>query len=246
MKRYWNIYKKYGFDGLKLNFHVKFSKSKIIETKVKGLRSKIKLRNKTSDIEVFKQIFRNREYDIDYISIINPRFIVDCGANTGLSSIYFHLHFPMSTIIAIEPEKENFDTLISNTSSIHNIIPLNKGVWNRKSNLNLIDMNLGAWGYVTEESSSVNNDTIETITITELMKNYNIETIDILKIDIEGSEYNLFMDNFDFWLSKVKVLIIEVHDNLKPGSSMNFLKAICNYKFHYSHKGENIFITFYK
>ena len=72
------------------------------------------------------------------------------------------------------------------------------------------------------------------------MNKFNIPIIDILKIDIEGAEYNLFANNPHDWLNKTRCLIIELHDLLSPGTSQIFFKEMANYKWNTFIKGENI------
>jgi FkbM family methyltransferase len=72
-----------------------------------------------------------------------PQIIIDGGAYVGFSSIYFALKYPKAKIFAVEPEEGNFRLLSSQTSSISNIIPINKGLWNTRSFLKVIDNNLG-------------------------------------------------------------------------------------------------------
>ena len=81
---------------------------------------------------------------------------------------------------------------------------------------------------------------ISTITIDEIMKILNVKKIDILKIDIEGAEHELFKNNYDTWLPNTRCLIIELHDRMRNRSSQNFFKAISKYDFSYSHQGENL------
>jgi hypothetical protein len=67
-----------------------------------------------------------------------------------------------------------------------------------------------------------------------------LEQIDILKIDIEGSEKELFESDYDYWLSRTKILIIELHDRLKPETSKTVFKALLNYQFSVIIKGQNL------
>lgn len=73
------------------------------------------VRNQTSDVEIFEQIFIRQEYNFT----VNkpPEVIVDAGANVGFASIYFASKYPNSKIIAIEPEESNFRLLKKNTDS---------------------------------------------------------------------------------------------------------------------------------
>ena len=72
------------------------------------------------------------------------------------------------------------------------------------------------------------------------MKNNNIDSIDIFKIDIEGSEKELFEMNYEYWLPKTKCLIVETHDRMKPGCSESVLNTIRKYDFEKIESGENI------
>ncbi|MBU2472872.1 MAG: FkbM family methyltransferase [Patescibacteria group bacterium] len=190
------------------------------------------IRKNTSDIEVFKQIFVSREYDFPVN--IEPKVIVDAGANAGYSTLYFHNRFPKAKVIAIEPEENNFSILKLNTSRYKQIELVKAGLWYKKTNLKIVDAGLGEWGFKTEEGGD-----IPTITIDELVNRYN--EIDILKMDIEGAEKEFFSHNCD-WLNRVNILIIELHDKWREGCSKTFYSAIEKYNFKISQKGENIIL----
>ncbi len=203
----------------------------------------IYLRPKSSDLLAFHQIFTFKEYDMNLGFV--PKFIIDAGANIGLSALFFSNKFPEAKIIAIEPEKSNFEMLQKNTIEYKNII-LNKRALSNESNhnFNVVDKGFGKWGFVTEiqNPKNTNNviDTVRTITIDEILIENNIEYLDLLKIDIEGGEKQLFESNYENWLPKTKCIIIELHDGITPGSSKSFFKAISKYDFSYLNRGENL------
>ena len=65
--------------------------------------------------------------------------------------------------------------------------------------------------------------------------------IDILKIDIEGAEKEVFSDNIDGWLKKTKLVIIELHEESKPGCINAVETAMRKYNFQlFLEKGENL------
>ncbi len=70
----------------------------------------------------------------------------------------------------------------------------------------------------------------------------NIKQIDLLKIDIEGAELELFQSNYEQWLPRVKVVVIELHDHLRPGCSSAFNNAINSINHRKAQQGENIII----
>lgn len=197
------------------------------------------LRKNTSDWKAFKQIFIARDYDFPVN--IEPKFIVDGGANVGYASLFFVDKFPNAEIFAIEPEKSNFDVLKKNTAQFKQIKPIKAGLWHKKAYLKVSDIGLNMWGFVTEESGPDDYD-VRTVTIDEVLKQTKRNKIDILKLDIEGAEKELFSENYDSWLGGVNILIIELHDRMKEGCSAAFYSAIKKYNFEQCKRGENIIL----
>lgn len=214
------------WSGLKLSFRFLFHKTDSI--RLKGIKERIFLRRKSSDIPTFHQVFAKREYDLKMLNIKAPRVIIDGGANIGLFSIFIKNKYPDSKIIAVEPDKENFEMMNKNLSNYENISLLNTGIWNKSTLLRVYDkFNKGKWGMVVEETDNNRDPTnIKSMSIPDIMKMYDIDIIDLLKLDIETSEKYLFDENCGSWLSKVKVIIIEIHDWIEPGCAQPFFSAI--------------------
>ncbi len=210
------------------------SRHKIISINVKDLSEKVNFRNTPSDIQIFTQIFILKEYDI---SIEKPIFtIIDCGANIGLATLYFLTKFPSAKIIAIEPELQNFKMLQMNLAHYRNVICINKGIWSRKCALEIIDNGWGNAGFIIKEVDEMNDSTIEAISISDLFSQFDLNKVDILKIDIEGSEDQLFFNNVD-WIKNVKMIFCEIHENLKPGLTNKIITSL-NDQFEISKNGE--------
>ena len=110
-------------------------------------QSPIWLRVPSSDVLTCEQIFISEEYKVS--TEILPKVIVDAGANTGLTSIYFANKFPDAKIIAIEPEQSNIEMLKLNTAPYPNIIPIQAALWHRNEEIDLVDPGLGHWGFMT-------------------------------------------------------------------------------------------------
>jgi len=230
---------KYGEEGAIFYSDLVIEKNKLIKFHPKQLKYPVYLRNNTSDIPTLYQVFYEMEYDIDYK--FEPKVIVDCGANIGLAAVYFKNRFSNSKIISIEPEKSNFDLLYENTKNYENIHLLQRGIWNKDTNLKIENIGLGHWGFVTTETEEESRDTIKSISIDSIMEKYNLDHIDILKIDIEGSEKELFESNYD-WMDKVNCIFIELHDRFKEGCTDSFNNAISNKNFSVDNNGENIIL----
>jgi FkbM family methyltransferase len=198
----------------------------------------IAMRAGNTDRITFKEIFIKREYDFNFPSTIDTKVIIDAGANIGFTSVFLANQYPNSKIFSIEPDDENFEYVLRNTSPYKNITPIKKALWNKKETISLSDPGLGKRGMMVDKHAGAT--TLEAISVTDLMKEFNISQIDILKMDIEGSEKEVFTDNYDFWLPRTKCLVIELHDRMKKGCSASVFRALSNYDFSLSIKGENL------
>jgi FkbM family methyltransferase len=211
---------------------------KLITTNLREIGEPFYLRNKTTDIPAFYDVFTEKEYDINLIN--DPKTIIDCGANIGLSTVFFKNKYPEATLIAVEPELSNYQLLVKNTQNFPDVHCLNYGVWNKSAILDVQDVGLGNWGFVTNEVMVETEKTIKAISISEIIRKYNIDTIDILKIDVEGSEREIFQENTDQWLSKVKILIVELHDHMRSGCSESFYSAMNKFDYNMTPQGNNL------
>jgi len=215
----------------------------LITLAIPQLKYPIKLRGQTTDTNIFEQIFLYKEYNFP-ISIV-PKLIIDGGAYTGYSTVFFANKFPNATIIAVEPESSNFALLKLNAKNYSNIILINSAIWNRKAHLIIEDPGSGKWGYQVKEVPLKEKFSFESVSIAEIMSKQNIEQIDILKLDIEGSEIEVFSSGYENWLGKVNVMIIELHDKIRAGCSEVFQAAIGNYRFNQFQRGDSIILMKY-
>ena len=76
------------------------------------------------------------------------------------------------------------------------------------------------------------------------LKSIGGKAIDILKLDVEGAERELFNRGAEDWLGAVGQMIIELHDRFVPGCAYAFYSAIGRYPFVQEIEGKNIFINF--
>lgn len=187
------------------------------------------LRKNTSDIDVFREIIGENLYSIDFK--LEPKVIIDCGANIGVSAVYLTNKYPESKIICIEPEINNYNLLLKNTFNYTNIICYNTGVWNCNDNLVIDDPGLGDWGFRVQKENNNTTHSFKALTINDIMKKHNIQNVDLLKVNIEGAEKELFESNYDYWIPKTFCMIIELHDHMKTGCSQSVLKALNEFDF---------------
>ena len=210
--------------------------------KPKGVDKPLHIRPNTSDVLVLNEVFHHKCYGLrpvrKMIPDFAPKFIADCGAYTGLSSVYFATRFPEAKIIAVEPQAENFKLLSLNASHYDNVSVLNKALWYENTTVLLGNPDAEKWGFEFTESdpkSEPNPDNpkhssaVDTITIPEIVELAG-GWIDILKIDIEGAEKEIFRADCQ-WLDQVGILIIELHDGTMPGCSKALWQQIIQRDF---------------
>lgn len=127
--------------------------------------------------------------------------VVDLGANIGAFTVLAALI--TKKVIAVEAVSSLLEELKENARRNHclnKIVP----VWG------IIGAHSGmmAQPEILKETFGDTNPPI--LTFKDLLKKYNLQRVDFLKIDIEGSEFDLFKTNVD-WLSKVKLIAMEAH-----------------------------------
>ncbi|WP_324950781.1 FkbM family methyltransferase [Oligoflexus sp.] len=202
------------------------------------------IRDDSTDAWVFQQIFILCDYRL-LVGRSDVRVIIDAGAYVGFSSIYFAELYPHAFIYALEPEESNFQALQRNTRHYPNIKAIQAAVWKEDGFLEVKDVASGQWSFVVQEHSEGRGQQVPAISIQSLMEQYRLPRIDILKIDIEGAEDAVFEGpGCHTWLPKVRVLALELHDHLYPGSERNFLEAIATYECTVRTTGENIIFDF--
>lgn len=175
-----------------------------------------------------------------YIEIVNnniyafsenaePKYIIDCGANIGLSALYFNNKYPNSEIIAFEPHPDIFEILEKNTQNNKNIKCIQSAIWNKEGIIKFNSINSDA----SSITQNINNS--KSIEVkTEQLKKYLNKSVDFLKIDIEGAEYEVIMDIKDE-LKQVKNIFIEYHCNDLSNKKLSYIIQILtetNFKYY--------------
>lgn len=184
------------------------------QARIPGSRWPALLRIDTSDFCSYYDVFVSgqKQYDPGELGFI-ARTIVDVGAHIGMVSIQFARRYPSAKIIAVEPEPSNFALLRQNTSPYKNIFCVEAALWKNDG-----EVALGASeAHVKGAFQIVENGRtrVRAITMHTLMREAGITEIDILKVDIEGAEQDVF-DSCD-WVDNVRFLAIELHDRVRAG-----------------------------
>jgi FkbM family methyltransferase len=232
-----SILKKHLSFGEAASIYLKMKTGNWNNFNLKKLKYSFSFRNNPFDFATFEEVILKEDYNLTIN--FNPSTIIDGGANIGLTSVFFANKYPNADIVAVEPEEGNFEMLKKNTKNYGRISLIRSGIWSHSAILSVIDEGKGNNSFTVAEILSPKVDSINAISIYDIMQERSWDTIDILKLDIEGAEKNVFEKNFEQWLPRVKILIIEFHDRMVEGCSSTVLKALSNYSFRSEIKGEN-------
>jgi FkbM family methyltransferase len=169
--------------------------------------------------------------------------IVDAGANIGLSTLYFKHIFPEAKVVALEPDPSNFHMLQLNTGNERGVVPYQAAIWNANLKLGFVNDTLAEkWAIRVDEADRAGHATTEGIDVVSMMDKFQLSHIDIFKIDIEGSEMELFSKDVSGWISKVKIIVIELHESLRPGCTEVFHNALKSIPHSLHYHDENVIV----
>jgi FkbM family methyltransferase len=167
------------------------------------------LRPFAGDLFVLYEVLAFNAYHIapSLLPRANVRLVVDCGANIGITSLFFAARYPGATILSIEPHPENFALLKANVAQVSRILPIRACVTGIPQSAVAFSTDQAAWG--NRIAMDTNGVQVPAITIEQLCNQYGIERIDLLKLDIEGAEEQV-LENGAF-LARTEHIIIELH-----------------------------------
>ena len=251
---------KTGVNKLRFYVHLIKANGRVLSTDDGHITCKYSFRNRelnitlrifpSSDPEVFEQVFINEEY-APVIELSNGSgenlTMIDAGANIGLTAIYFKMCFNDIKVIAIEPDSENFRLLVKNleANQISTRHCLNAALWSAS-----IPLKTGnafrdgkSWSITVEEAGG-SDSALEGVTLPALFQQFDLQFLDVLKIDIEGAEKYVFEDHdaIEPLLKKTKYLAVEIHDEVCDRAAIeNFLVRTGITVFHHGELtiGEN-------
>lgn len=179
-----------------------------------------KFHDNLSFISTYEELFLNDIYRFKPSETAN--IILDCGANMGLSVLYFASNYPEHKIIAFEPEEHIFNILQENvnTFGLKNVQLDKKAVWSKAEQLHFYTDN-GMGGRVNVEYAGQRPQVIDAVPLSE----YINEDVDFLKIDIEGAE-DVVLRSCASEIHKVNNLFFEYHNNIGKEQTLDELLQI--------------------
>jgi len=168
----------------------------------------------SSDVYTLRQILVAREHG-PVSALAGIRFIVDCGANIGVSAAWLLCRYPEANLVAIEPDPENFALLETNLAPYgKRARAIRAAVWPKEGeSLRCVRGSFADgldWSATVGPAGASEADT-DGVTLERVMAESGHPTIDLCKMDIEGAECLLFRADCGIWLARTRHLCVELH-----------------------------------
>ena len=181
----------------------------VVKLRLAGISTPLFCRTSGSDPWVLWQVFRGQHAEIRFGS--PPRLIVDGGANVGYVSLYFANRYPGARIVAVEPDPENCELFRMNCAAYPNIELVEAALWPTRAHLIIDNPDHLSWGFRVAEVPSPMDRSFEGVTVGDILERHGEMRVDLLKLDVEGSEERLFSSGHENWIGRVEKMLVEVH-----------------------------------
>jgi FkbM family methyltransferase len=172
-------------------------------------------------LHTYRELFENELYKFQTKS--NAPVIIDCGANIGLSVLYFKQLYPQALVDAYEPDEQNFDILSRNCNAngLQTVYLHKAAVWIKNGTISFEATESEA-SHVSEQDHA-NVVQVPSVRLANALQKY--PRIDFLKIDIEGAEWQVVQD-IATELHRVENFFLEYHGKAAETYKLNDIMGI--------------------
>lgn len=159
------------------------------------------------------------------MEIHSGQTVFDVGAHIGTFSVY--AANKGAKVYAIEPDNDNFDRLRQNIQ-LNNlqsrIMPIKGALYFKTGKISINFNSLNSGGHALSEQEGVLSSLVDCFTLSDLLKKFNLASIALLKMDIEGAEYKIFEHMKDNEFKSIKKIVAEYHLDLVNENNYGELK----------------------
>lgn len=211
-----------GRDKLLYTLHMAGRSTGVVTYRLQG-GAAVTLRSGTTDHKVFDEIFMERVYDPGLAALrlenlgddelgddLGPVNLIDLGAYTGLSALFFARELAVEEIIAVEPDPDNFRLLQENLRTAglaSRATPIRAFAGTEHAFAEVRDSGNGAWGM---RMGPISDAGTPVLPLAEIAKAAKTGAPIVLKCDIEGGERAIFLNIRD-WEHLIRYILLELH-----------------------------------
>ncbi|MFC1858625.1 FkbM family methyltransferase [Thermodesulfobacteriota bacterium] len=195
----------------------------------------------------FKEIFMEECYTTGLpLEVPERPTILDIGANAGFFSLFAASRFPKASIFAYEPIPVNFRQLERNIdlNKHARIASFQKAVFGFTGEISLCfdpnDLYTTSASVLSTSGPQTETLRVSCMTLQDILDKHNIERCDLLKIDCEGSEYEILYNCSRNYLQRIRQTVIEVHKGNEPDQNIESLMDYFSAQNFKTHRSEHI------
>jgi FkbM family methyltransferase len=189
------------------------------------MRDGSRIRCRVADSGGLLSVHADRDYDVPNLDWPSLASVVDVGAHVGTFTVWAARRAPKARILAVEPNPRTFALLQQNIrdNGLENrVTAVNAAVAGEEGSgtLELVDHSLGT----RLARAAPGSVAVELVTIESLLAKAAMDNVDMLKIDCEGMEYEVFGSMSRRQLSRIAMVACEYHP--EPGHAVAELDAL--------------------
>ena len=153
--------------------------------------------------------------------------IIDLGANIGLVSCFVAANYPRVHIIAVDPDVYTHIALEENLARLGMPYQIVKaGIWSSDRGIARLDADAMRTHFLPRAAGDDDrpDQVLPSVTMQQLRKMLPVDRIDLLKVDVEGAETEIFHGDIS-WLDLVQCMAIEFHNGTRRQVDFDALMA---------------------
>jgi FkbM family methyltransferase len=153
--------------------------------------------------------------------------VIDAGAHVGLFSLRASQH--AGRVVALEPHPMNFGLLTMNLERnfVRNVVPLRVALSGSAEGALLAAGPGSSGGSISRVSDR--NWKVQSIRLDDLIRDYG--PVDLLKVDIEGAEFDVFQTAADDVLQRISTVVAELHLRFNEGRDRELAERLSSLGF---------------
>lgn len=178
---------------------------------------------------IFAEVYKDRVY-APFLEGKKDLVILDIGANIGVTAYYFSQF--AKKVISVEPSKEHFEKLTQmiKFNGLSNVTAINKALFTDNSKHTFYHNNNRTMYSLNSSVRDPNLPTeeVDSISLDKLIESNNLDRVDFMKLDVEGSEAEILgSEGFKNCSKKIDTILVEVHawNGRHPNQILESLKA---------------------
>ncbi len=186
--------------------------------------------------------FEKNELEICRRYIKKTSKIIDIGANVGLHTVFFSKLATEGLVVSFEPQRSIFSILMENVRGLANVVPINLAISS--------DPGVAEFYVASDDAYSSLKDTLRKSIVSKIKVMtlpfdsffYAFDSLDFVKIDVEGYEHEVLLSMKKTLEKHKPVLFVEIYagsnSNLDPDKTVKFLKDLGYFAYFVDQDGE--------